>query len=184
MKKVLEILDSNKLSEAKKIDAALSLLQVSPKLSRLFAVACARSVQHLMTDERCIKALDVADRFAHGLATRDELEAAHKEISSLAWETTMSADESGRAAKLRAVRAAAWVPDASANDEMYTAALDAAREAAEEAERAERAAVRDAVRAAREAVRAVRASQKAGREARRSILRALIIANPDDVRRR
>jgi len=33
---------------------------VSEKLMRLFAVWCARQVQHLMKDERSLKALDVA----------------------------------------------------------------------------------------------------------------------------
>jgi len=43
---------------------------------RLFAVWCARQVQHLMTDKRSIDALDVAERFANGKATQYELEAA------------------------------------------------------------------------------------------------------------
>lgn len=48
----------------------------SEKLMRLFAVWCARQVQHLMTDARSIAALDVAERFAHGQATQQELDAA------------------------------------------------------------------------------------------------------------
>ena len=40
---------------------------------RLFAVWCARQVQHLMTDPRSLAALDVAERFANGTATKDEL---------------------------------------------------------------------------------------------------------------
>jgi len=43
---------------------------------RLFAVNCARSVQHLMTDKRSLDALDVAERYANGLATQKELAAA------------------------------------------------------------------------------------------------------------
>ena len=43
---------------------------------RLFAVWCARQVQHLMTDPRSLTALDVAERHAHGLATDAELGAA------------------------------------------------------------------------------------------------------------
>ena len=43
---------------------------------RLFAVWCARQVQHLMTDPRSVTALDVAERFANGAATADELRAA------------------------------------------------------------------------------------------------------------
>jgi len=43
---------------------------------RLFAVWSIRQVQHLMPDQRCIEALDVAERFANGEATIDELDAA------------------------------------------------------------------------------------------------------------
>lgn len=43
---------------------------------RLFAVRCARRVQHLMTDPRSIAALDVAERHAKGEATDKELAAA------------------------------------------------------------------------------------------------------------
>ena len=41
--------------------------------SRLFAVAYARQVQHLMADERSIACVDVAERFANGKATLEEL---------------------------------------------------------------------------------------------------------------
>lgn len=43
---------------------------------RLYAVWCARQVQHLMTDQRSINALDVADNYARGKATSEELAAA------------------------------------------------------------------------------------------------------------
>ena len=39
-------------------------------------VRCARLVQHLMKDNRSIQAIDVAERFSEGLATREELNAA------------------------------------------------------------------------------------------------------------
>ena len=71
---------------------------------RLFAVECARSVQHLMTDKRSLNAIDMAERFANGLATQDELAAA---------------------------RAAAW---AAAEAAAGAAARDAARDAEESAQ--------------------------------------------------
>ena len=37
---------------------------------------CANTVRHLMTDERSVKAVDVAIAFGEGRATRDELDAA------------------------------------------------------------------------------------------------------------
>ena len=43
---------------------------------RLLAVAYAREVQHLMTDPRAIESLDVAERYAKGQATANELYAA------------------------------------------------------------------------------------------------------------
>ena len=54
---------------------------------RLFAVECARSVQHMMTDKRSRDALDVAERFANGLATQVELAAAR----NAAWDAARSA---------------------------------------------------------------------------------------------
>jgi hypothetical protein len=46
---------------------------VSEKVMRLFAVWSARQVQHLMKDPRSIAALEVAERFANGQATAEEL---------------------------------------------------------------------------------------------------------------
>ncbi|HUW45666.1 MAG TPA: hypothetical protein VMW50_07710, partial [Dehalococcoidia bacterium] len=69
----LVILESNGL------DDALWCCRAAPEYDRewrLFAVWCARQVQHLMTDKRSIEALDVAERFANGLATTQELDAA------------------------------------------------------------------------------------------------------------
>lgn len=43
---------------------------------RLYAVWCARQVHHLMTDKRSLKALDVAEAYANGMATPTELAAA------------------------------------------------------------------------------------------------------------
>jgi hypothetical protein len=54
----------------------LNLDGLTDAQNRLFAVRCARRVQHLMTDPRSIKALDVAERHANGQATDAELEEA------------------------------------------------------------------------------------------------------------
>ena len=63
---------------------------------RLYAVWCARQVQHLMTDQRSLDALDVAERFANGQATEEELGAAR----DAAWAATRAAawDAAGAAA--------------------------------------------------------------------------------------
>ena len=93
-----EILKSNGL------DDALWCLRAEPQHSRewrLFAVRCARRVQHLMTDPRSIAALDVAERHAGRLATDDELAAAGAAARAAAG---AAAGDAARAA----ARAAAW----------------------------------------------------------------------------
>ncbi|WP_186084860.1 hypothetical protein [Burkholderia gladioli] len=97
--------------------------------ARLFAVWCARQVEHLMKDQRSKDALNVAERFANGEATEEERDAA-------------------RAAARDAARAAAWAAArAAARDAARDAARAAARAAARDAARAAaRAAARDAAR--------------------------------------
>jgi len=70
---IITILDSNGIN-----DAAWCLRAIDDidKDARLFAVWCARQMQHLMTDQRSITALDVAERHATGNATDAELSAA------------------------------------------------------------------------------------------------------------
>jgi uncharacterized secreted protein with C-terminal beta-propeller domain len=70
---IVAILDSNGLDDAL---WCLQAVDGYEKEMRLYAVWCARQVQHLMTDKRSLDALDVAERFAHGKATKDELAAA------------------------------------------------------------------------------------------------------------
>lgn len=70
---ITTILDSNGLD-----DALWCLRAVSgyDKELRLYAVWCARQVQHLMTDRRSTQALDVAEAYANGQATDEQLSAA------------------------------------------------------------------------------------------------------------
>ena len=61
------------------LDDALWCCRAEPQYAkewRLYAVWCARQVQHLTTDPRSIAAVDVAERFANGEATQAELDAA------------------------------------------------------------------------------------------------------------
>ena len=105
------------------------------KTLRLFAVACARRVQHLMKDQRSIDALDVAERYANGEATENELAAARN-----------AAEDAARAARNAAENAAADAAWAAAN-----AARNAAENAAWYAARAARNAAENAAAAARDA---------------------------------
>ena len=70
---LLTILDSNGIDDT---IWCFRAVEGYDKEKRLFAVWCARQVQHLMEDQRSIDALDVAERYANGLATDDELSAA------------------------------------------------------------------------------------------------------------
>ena len=82
----------------------INLEGLSDKQLRLFAVRCARRVQHLMTDPRSIAALDVAERYAHGEATDEELRAAQVAAGAAADAAWVAARNVAWAAK-----DAAWV---------------------------------------------------------------------------
>ena len=78
---LLSILESNEL------DDALWSLRCVPNCdrdARLYAVWCARQVQHLMTDQRSLDALDVAEKFANVQATEEELDAARDAARAVA----------------------------------------------------------------------------------------------------
>ena len=99
---------------------------------RLFAVWCAREALKLQSkpDERSVLACDVAERFANGEATHEELKIAERE----AWDAVAVAVAAEAAATAAAAERAAVAAARAAR----VAAARAARAAA--AERAERAA--------------------------------------------
>ena len=121
---ITTVLDSNGL------DDALWCLRAVPghdREKRLYAVWCARQVQHLLTDPRSMAALDVAERHANGLASDDELDAA----SDVAWAAARAAAWPARGAA-RAARdawAAARSAARAARDDAGFAAWDAAWDA-------------------------------------------------------
>ena len=96
--------------------------------ARLYAVWCARQVQHLMTDPRSLAALDVAERHANGEATDKELDAAWDVAGGAAWD---AAWDVARGAASAAASAAAWdVASAAASAAARGAARGAAWDAA------------------------------------------------------
>jgi hypothetical protein len=114
---IATILDNNGLD-----DALLCLRAVKGRDREigLYAVWCARQVQHLMRDPRSLTALDVAERYANGMATDAELSAA----LDAAWAARAAARAATRAAWDAA--GAAW---AAADAAAWDAAWDAARAA-------------------------------------------------------
>ena len=88
------------------------------KEKRVFAVWCVRQVQRLLKDHRSIAALDVAERFANGLASQEELEAAWADADA-----ARAADAVDYCA-IRAARAAsyaAWQASSAAYSAAYAA---------------------------------------------------------------
>ena len=76
------------------LDDALWCCRAEPQYAkewRLYAVWCARQVQHLTTDPRSIAAVDVAERFANGEATQAELDAAKAAAWAAAWDAAWDA---------------------------------------------------------------------------------------------
>jgi len=97
------ILDSNGLDDAL---WCLRAVDGCDREIRLYAVWCARQVQHLMTDQRSIDALDVAERYANGLATENELDIAR----AAAWDAARDAEWD---AEWDAARDAEWAVGAA-----------------------------------------------------------------------
>lgn len=124
-----DILDANGLDNAM---LALAVIDDCPE-KRLFAVRCVRqSAQHLLTDPRSLDALDVAELYAIGEATDEELAAAQAAVEAARVAARAVANDAADDA-WNAARAAAW-----------NAAWATARYAAEAAALAARVAAWDA----------------------------------------
>ena len=146
-----DVLDSNGL------DDTLWCMRCLPEhesLWRLYAVWCARQVQHLMKDKRSIDALDVAERYARGLATDAKLYAACNAARD-AWgayaaeAAAWAAGAAARNAACNAAEAAAWAAGAAARNAAWAAA-GAVRAAARDSAEAARASALGAAWAAQE----------------------------------
>ena len=103
---ITTILDSNGLDDA---IWCLRAVEGKDREIRLFAVWCARQVQHLLTDQRSLDALDVAERYANGEATDDELTSAWSAARSAAWSAAATrATASAAADAAWGARASSW----------------------------------------------------------------------------
>ena len=130
------ILDSNGLDDAL---WCLRACEGIDREARLYAVWCARQVQHLMTDPRSLAALDVAERYAHGEATDADLAAAETEARAAAKVAaeTEAWSAAGAAARAAAKAAAETAARAAAKAAAWSAAWAEARAEAWSAQAAE-----------------------------------------------
>ena len=80
------ILDSNGLD-----DAIWALRSINAPEVRLFAVRCVRQIQHLISDERSLNALDVSEMYAVGNATSEEISAAWDAAWAASWDAALDA---------------------------------------------------------------------------------------------
>ena len=87
----------------------LKAVRGADKEMRLFAVDCARQVQHLITDQRSLDLLDVAERFANGEASWDDLAIANSApgevVCEMVWDATRP---DAWLAAVTAAKSAAW----------------------------------------------------------------------------
>ena len=115
---------------------------LTDKELRLSAVNSARMVQHMMSDDRSIAAIDVAERHANGLATDYEFaaasysawSAARNAASYSAWSAASAASIAGAryaanaAARYAANAAASYAADAAASYAAWDAIAEWIRE--------------------------------------------------------
>ena len=111
---IVQILDSNGLDDAL---WCLRAVEGHDREIRHYIVWLARRVQHLMNDERSIAALNVAEKFADGLVTQEELTAASAAAGDAAraskWYSACSfARTAARAATLASASHAAYTANA------------------------------------------------------------------------
>ena len=107
----IDILKAEQIPALDRLWCILRREVIDDKTARLFACWCAREALKLVPKEqispRSIAAIETAERFAHGKATKKELEAA----ANAAWD-------------------AAWAAADATRDDAWDAARDAARAAA------------------------------------------------------
>ena len=104
------ILESNGIEDA---IWCLRAVENEDRKIRLFAVSVARTVQHLMKDQRSIDALDAAEAYANGLISKDKLRKTYKDAYAAA-DAAYAAAAAAYAAAADAVAAYAAAADAVA----------------------------------------------------------------------
>jgi hypothetical protein len=120
-----EIIECEDKIVVRKARIARRIEQWNDRSARLFACWCARQVAHLNNDERVLAAIETAERYANGLASKKELSSACAAACAAASEAASEA--AGAAASAAAW--AAWEASAATRDAARAAARAAARKA-------------------------------------------------------
>lgn len=103
------ILESNGLG-----DAIWALRSIDAPEVRIFAVRCVRQIQHMLSDERSLRVLDVAETYAIGEASEEDLFAARAAAKDAVLGAALYAARNAAIyAAVYAASAAAW--DAAEN---------------------------------------------------------------------
>jgi hypothetical protein len=154
-------------------------LRVSDRMLRLFGCACCRRVWSLLDNPCYVRAVEIAERYADGAATHEELKHAEDEVERVRINSRVG-ERANRAAHLVAGDSPAWA-FAEAADAAYCEAWEAAVDAVMrryEARDSGFDAWNDPMGAATEAAgRAASAAQQAARGAQAQLLRC-ITGNP------
>ena len=118
----------NSEDELKKI-----LKDLDDRELRLFACWCCRQVWHLMKDERSRKAVEVAEKYAVGEVSEEELEKAWGAARGAAWDAAWDAREGAWDAWEAASVAASDAARYAVSDAAWSAASVAAKSVVEDA---------------------------------------------------
>lgn len=126
---LLDILNAENVKAVDRIWVVTGLLD--DKTNRLFAVWCAREALKLVEnpDPRSVAACDVAERFANGDATGEELTAAAWDAADAAWDAAWGAARDAADAAWGAAWDAAWDAARDAAGAAWGAAWSSARAA-------------------------------------------------------
>jgi len=128
---LISILERDDVESSDKVWLVTKFL--TDKTNRLFAVWCARQVLTKDSDPRSIEACNVAERYANGEATNEELDVAR----AAAWAAARSAKSvwaAATAASRSAAKSASWAAEAAAESASWAAARSAAEAASEPAQ--------------------------------------------------